>query len=106
MFAVEALVLVLSVLALTAWSLGRDYARRRRDRREAASVEARLAGIHTFSDARRELGFPDETLEGPSGRRLCVWRKPTPDGRLITYSLTIAPDEAVLDRAWKRTPTR
>ncbi|MDX2178750.1 MAG: hypothetical protein SFV18_04090 [Bryobacteraceae bacterium] len=106
MFAVEALVLVLSVLALTAWSLGRDYLRKRRDRREAAEVEARLAKIATFEDARNEFGFPEETLDGPSGRRLCVWKKPTPDGRLFTYSLTISPEGKVLDRTWKRTPTR
>jgi putative component of toxin-antitoxin plasmid stabilization module len=76
MFIIETTILILGVLTLSAWSFFREYRKGRRDRREAQRLKEMLARLEggTLTDAQTEFGFPNEVVEGASGRKLYVWK--------------------------------
>lgn len=76
MFIIETTILILGVLALSAWSFFREYRKGRRERKEARELKQMLAKLEggTLSDAQSKFGFPAEVIEGISGRKLYVWK--------------------------------
>jgi hypothetical protein len=103
MFIIETTILILGVLALSAWSFFREYRKQRRDRREARDLGGKLANLEggTLADARERFGFPDEVLEGPSGRTLYIW-KIFADDRVLTVTATTESSGRIIETAWRR----
>ncbi len=103
MFVIETTILILGILALSVGSFVREYIRQRRDRRQAKTLDGTLERLRGrgFADARGELGFPHEVVEGLSGRRLYIW-KVIEKKRVLTVTLTAEPSGRIVDAAWKK----
>ena len=103
MFVIEIGLLLIGILTLSAWSLLRELLRKRRDRREARELKSKLDRLSggTLADASEVFGFPDEILEGPTGRRLYVW-KLIKDDRVLTVTMTAEPNGRIVQTAWRK----
>jgi hypothetical protein len=103
MFIIETTILILGVLALSAWSFFREYRAGRRDRKESQRLKQMLARIEgrTLSDAQTEFGFPSEVVEGASGRKLYVW-KIFEDDRVLILTATAEATGRIVATALRR----
>jgi hypothetical protein len=100
MFVIETTILILGVLALSAWSFYREYRKSRRDRRDAERLKRSLAKLEgrTLSHAESEFGFPSEVVEGASGRKLYVWKIFQQD-RVVILTATAEPTGRIVATA-------
>ena len=98
MLVIETTLLLIGVILLTGGSLALQYHRAKRRDRLAASVSRDLESLQRVDDARRELGSPDEVIEGLS--KLYIWKKPQRDSLLIVM-LTAERDGRITRRHWK-----
>ena len=103
MFIIETTILILGVLALSAWSFFREYRRGRRDRHETRELKDRLASLEggTLKDAQSQFGFPNEVVEGRSGRKLYVW-KIFEDDRVLILTATAESSGRIVATALRR----
>ncbi len=112
MFAIEILVFILAVIALSVRGLWMEYAANRNEARQDAALSVRLDPMigAPVSGAIEQFGQPAEYLAGTTGRALYVWRAPPatrfPLGRGVLV-VTITADAEGIIRAvnWKARAT-
>ncbi len=103
MFVIETTVLILCVLALCLISLFREVRQYLRQQRQAREVSAALEALHgqPSAEASVRFGVPDEVLDGPSGRKLFIW-KPNKQRNVTTITLTIDEEDRVAQGSFRQ----
>ena len=107
MFALEFLVLILSVIALLARGLWKEYAANRNEQRQQAALATLLNPLlgQPVSGAIERFGQPAEYVPGTTGRALYIWISPPakrfPPGRgVLVVTLTADSDGTITDANW------
>lgn len=103
MFVIEIALFIIGILTLAGWSLLREFLRRRRDRRQGRQLRRQLDQVEggTLIDAQNIFGFPDEVLEGPTGRKLYIWKMFEED-RVLTVTMTADTAGRIVATAWRK----
>jgi hypothetical protein len=105
---VEFLVFVVFCYIFYGVWLARHLLNRWRTRRREATLVRLVASFagKPVSEAQRALGPPVEILDGPSGRRLYVWRPPAsraipPAPGVVVVTTTVEADGTVAETSWR-----
>ncbi len=109
MLVLETCVFLLFVGACCLWSLLRDNARQRRDRKQARKITAVVSSLvgSDVAQAEKQFGPPYEVFHGHFGRDLYVWKAP-PSQNLpafrgtVVVTVTASSEGQITETAWKR----
>jgi hypothetical protein len=76
-FVIETTVFVVCVLILLVVSISRDLLRNWRKSKQAKKLSEQLSQLRGLQSkaATGAFGFPDEVIDGPSGRKMFIWKK-------------------------------
>jgi hypothetical protein len=98
----EPILLVLSILVLCLFNIGKQAWDRRRRRRRGLALESRMAELagQKAWEAEKWWGPPTEVAEGSRGRRLYIWKRERMAGipealGLIVVTLTVDAENVV-----------